>query len=135
VVPHHILISKLEGDGCEGWTIDWIRNWLEGCSQSLVFNGFTPRRRPVMGDVPQGSILGLVLLNIFTYDIDDGTEYTLSVFADDIELSGAFDTAERRDDIQRVFAQRESSGLENPRRFNIAKCVVFRLGQANPRYV
>ena len=74
-----------------------------------------------MGDVPQGSVLGLVLLNIFTYDIDDEIQYTLSVFADDIELSGAFDTAERRDDIQRVFAQRESSGLENPRRFNIAK--------------
>ena len=135
VVPHHILISKLEGDGCEGWTIDWIRNWLEGCSQSLVFNGFTARWRPVMRDVLQGSILGLVLLNIFTYDIDDGIERTLSVFADDIKLSGAFDTAERRDDIQRVFAQRESSGLESPRRFNIAKCVVFRLGQANPRYV
>ena len=88
-----------------------------------------------MGDVLQGSILGLVLLNIFTYDIDDGIERTLSMFADDIELSGAFDTAERRYAVQRVFAQRESSGLENPRRFNIAKCVVFHLGQANPRYV
>ncbi len=76
-----------------------------------------------------------VLFNILISDIDDGIECTLSKFADDTKLSGAVDTAERRDDIQRVFAQRESSGLENPRRINIAKCVVFRLGQANPGYV
>ena len=50
-----------------------------------------------MSCVPQG----LVLSDTFIGNIDDGTECTLSKFADDTKLSGAVDTAERKDVIQR----------------------------------
>ncbi|XP_058657370.1 triadin isoform X18 [Ammospiza caudacuta] len=138
-VPHDIYVSKMERRGSDEWATGWIKNWLDDHAQSAEVSGAMSKWKAVPRGVPQGSVFGLVLFNIFIADMESGFQCTLSEFTDDsddtddTQMCDAVNTLEGRNNTQKDLVRFERWAQVILMKFNNAKCEVLHLVWRSPK--
>ena len=68
-INHELLIAKMEAYGFDHKSLTYIYSYLSIRKQRTKVNGSSSTWTDITVGVPQGSILGPLLLNIYFYDI------------------------------------------------------------------
>ncbi|CAH2097405.1 unnamed protein product [Euphydryas editha] len=86
-IDHSLLLEKLYLAGIHGSLFRWFSSYIENRSQAVVLNGFSSAWCQVPSGVPQGSLLGPLLFNIFINDISSCFHHSqFLLYADDMKI-------------------------------------------------
>ena len=85
-VPHQRLILKLKSHGMENSIINWIEQWLTDRRQRVVVDGEVSSWKSVSSGVPQGSVLGPILVLVYINELGEGVKGSILKFAEDTKL-------------------------------------------------
>ena len=85
------LLKKLESTGVVGTPLKWLKAYMSGRSQSVIWNGTKSSSLPLTHGVAQGSILGPLLFLVMVADLPNyvtrGTKNAqMMCYADDSTL-------------------------------------------------
>ena len=89
-VPHSLLITKLKYYGFNNLLLQWFNNYLSNRLQRVTLEGYTSNYLNVLSGVPQGSILGPLLFNLYINDITtvlENSKCSTYMYADDSKIS------------------------------------------------
>lgn len=86
-INHSILLKKLEQYGIRGVAGDWLKSYLTGRVQYVKMGQHTSESLGIVCGVPQGSVLGPKLFNVYINDIFYvSQQLKLILFADDTNI-------------------------------------------------
>lgn len=94
-LPHDLMVMKLREYGIDSKTTNLIKDYLTNRYQRVKLNGHVSSWQTISQGIPQGSILGPVLFNIFMNDLCYVIKQsTLFTYADDTQIFRAGDKIE-----------------------------------------
>jgi hypothetical protein len=99
-VDHETLLAVLQKQGVGGVVLEWFRSYLDGRRQYVSIGSHSSSLQILTCGVPQGSVLGPVLFNVYTASLGPllkrhGMRYQL--YADDASIYLSFES-DRIDD-------------------------------------
>ena len=94
--------------GIDDAALNWISNYLKDRRQRVVVDGSTSDWKLIKAGVPQGSVLGPLLLLVYINDLPDNIRCGIKIFADDTTLFVEFN----RENAQEMNSQLQNDILE-----------------------
>ena len=125
--PHELLKSKLFSYGTGGKTLKWINSFLCFRQQRVVLNGVKSDWTPVLSGVPQGTVLGPLLISLYINDILSDTESEIRPFTDDCVCYSEIKNEEYTMKLQRDIDRLGSWARNWDMRFQPVKCNMMQL--------
>lgn len=122
-IDHNILLEKLLFAGVHGNLYRWFTSYIENRSQAVVLNGYSSTWNEIPSGVPQGSLLGPLLFNIFVNDLASCFKHSeFLLYADDMkvfkQITSINDCYSLQDDLSRFEEYCRLNKLD----LNVTKC-------------
>ena len=131
-VPHRRLLSKLSAYGISGKILAWIKDFLVDRSMRVKVNETLSDSVPCFSGVPQGSVLGPILFNIYVNDLPQRISADCLLYADDLKLWLRVNDDTDVDNLQTALDCLDHWSKEWLLPINIAKCCVLPIGGIQP---
>lgn len=127
-VNHSLLLKKLlDKFDLPPYLLHLIMSYLSNRFQYVTFKGASSNLFPVMSGVPQGSILGPLLFNIFINDLPEViNSANVLLYADDLKIFKAIQTEDDCHDLQSDIDNIMEWCLFNKMTLHSSKCEVMR---------
>ena len=86
-VNHSILLTNIEHYVVRGIALEWFKSYLNNRKQYVYINGETSHLKYITCGVPQGSVLGPLLILIYMNDLPNISKVShFFLFADDTNI-------------------------------------------------
>lgn len=124
-IDHLLLLRKLQCVGIRGNLYRWFTSYVQNRYQTVVLNGYTSRSLHIPSGVPQGSLLGPLLFNIYVNDIAKCLKSSkILIYADDMKILFPINSIEDAQQLQDDLIRLEHYCFNNKLNLNVSKCYI-----------
>ena len=129
MVPHKLLLYKLERYGVRGQLLKWLEHFLTKRTMRVVVDGIASKDKEVLSGVPQGTVLGPILFLVHINDLPERVKSCVKLFADDCLLYRVIRNFQDHVILQEDLKSLEKWASDWGMSFNATKCYTLPIKQ------